>query len=134
MKIRLFALVSLGIVVSMGCHRVSQAPKSAEVDNGNFALVLERSSSGWAARCEFGCRWKEVKMTCENCSVRLDVAGISAPDIVHEVVTGFAFVVSNTDSGWQARGLSGVTWKELAWGCEGGSCRARIDQAGVGGV
>ena len=130
MNVRSIAFAA-GVVALMGCHAPS-TNRVASVPERHFSLVVEHSPSGWAARCNEGCRWKEVKMSCGGCDVRLDVAGISRVDAAQEKVAGFEFVVSRTIEGITARSVAGVRWKSLSRKCDQGTCTARIDETGVG--
>ena len=129
---RVSALTSLVLVavVATGCYKVSQPPAVAPA---HFALVLEHSETGWSAHCEVGCRWSDVTMTCGGCAVRLDVGGIG-PVASERYETGFAFVLAGSGPGWEAKGITGVRWLGLSWQCEQTTCRARIDETGVGSV
>jgi hypothetical protein len=130
MKVRFVAFALVGFALVSGCHRpVSTA--AIAVPESHFSLLLEHSSSGWAARCEAGCRWNEVTMTCSGCTVRLDVAGISEVRATHIKADGFEFTVSRTSDGLAADAITGARWKSLTWNCEEGTCRARIDETGV---
>jgi len=130
MNVRSAAFALIGLALVAGCHRPASTAAIA-VPESHFSLVLEHSSSGWAARCETGCRWKEVTMTCGGCTVRLDVAGISELRAMHTKADGFEFTVSRTSDGLKADAITGARWKSLAWNCEEGTCRARIDETGV---
>jgi hypothetical protein len=130
MKVRAIAFALIGIIL-IGCHGAAPT-RAAAVPERHFSVVVQHSpSSGWAARCEEGCRWKEVKMSCGGCDVRLDVAGISRVDAAQDKVGGFEFIVSRTIEGIAARSVSGVRWKSLSSKCEQGACTARIDESGV---
>ena len=130
MNVRIIALALIGVVLTGGCHRSAPTPITA-VPESHFSLILEHSSSGWAARCEAGCRWKEVTMNCGGCTVRLDIAGISQLGAAQDKPNGFEFTVSRTSKGVMAKAVTGARWKSLSWNCEDGTCRARIDESGV---
>ena len=130
MNDRSHAMALVGAVLTAACHRPMPSPVSAVPEN-HFSMILEHSSSGWAARCEAGCRWKEVTMDCGGCTVRLDVAGISEVRAAHDKANGFEFTVSRTSEGLAAEAVAGARWKTFTWDCEQGTCRARIDETGV---
>ena len=130
MNVRRVAFVMIGIALSAGCHRPASTA-AVSVPESHFSLVLEHSSSGWAARCEAGCHWKEVTMECGGCTVRLDVAGISQLKAAHNNSGGFEFTISRTSKGLVAEAIAGARWKSLTWNCTEGTCRARIDETGV---
>ena len=99
-----------------------------------FAIVLQRSTTGWSARCAVGCSWREAAMICDSCEVRIDDSGIG-PANIREGTSGFAFTLRPTGDGWAARGVTGVHWRGLSYGCRAFSpCRARISQSGVSGI
>ena len=130
MNARVIAFALMGVVLVAGCHNSTRTAVSA-IPERHFSLILEHSPSGWAARCEAGCRWKEVAMTCNGCTVRLDVAGIYQLQAPHNESDGFEFTVSRTRDGLAAQAVAGARWKTLTWNCAQGACRARIDDAGV---
>jgi hypothetical protein len=120
--------ILLAVVVMTGCHRV---PEVATAPVHHFAIVLERSATGWSARCETGCAWTEVTETCAGCDIRLDATGISRAYPARPGAEGFEFVVSGERQGWSARAVRGVTWVTLSWTCTTATCRARVDETGV---
>jgi hypothetical protein len=130
MNVRALAFVLIGVALTASCHRPASIVTVA-VPESHFSLVLEHSSSGWAAQCKAGCRWKEVTMTCGGCTIRLDVAGISELRATHRKADGFEFTVSRTSEGLAAEAVAGARWTSLTWGCKEGTCRARIDETGV---
>ena len=126
------ALITLlAVALTGGCHRT---PAVAAAPLHHFVIVLERSATGWSARCETGCAWTEVSQTCASCDIRLDATGISRGDSARAGTEGFEFIVSGEREGWSARAVRGVTWVSLSWGCTTGSCRARVDETGVSRV
>lgn len=130
MRLRALTTV-LAVVLTAGCHR---APAVTTAPVHHFAIVLERSATGWSARCETGCAWTEVSATCVGCDIRLDATGISRGYPARPATQGFEFIVSGDGQGWSARAVRGVTWVDLSWGCTTAPCRARIDETGVRGV
>ena len=132
MKVRSLVFVIMSVVLT-ACHPSTPAPVAVAAER-HFSLVVEHSqSSGWAARCDEGCRWKKVAMACGGCDVRLDIAGISGVQAPQDKVDGFELIVSRTRDGIAARSVSGAKWKALSWKCEQATCTARIDESGVGG-
>src|SRR5512144_2324952 len=113
MRIRALT-TALAVVLTAGCHR---APAIAAAPVRHFAIVLERSATGWSARCETGCSWTEVSETCVGCDIRLDATGISRGYPARPGTQGFEFIVSGERQGWSARAVRGVTWVDLSWGC-----------------
>jgi hypothetical protein len=99
-----------------------------------FAIVLQRSESGWTARCVSGCEWRDVASICDSCEVRIDDSGIGRAN-TREGASQFAFTLRPNRDGWEARAVNGVHWRGLGFGCRSfGPCRARINQAGVRGI
>lgn len=124
------ALVTvLAVVLTAGCHRASAGPVAPL---HHFSIVLEQSATGWSARCETGCAWTEVSESCKGCDIRLDATGISRGYPARAGTQGFEFVVSREREGWRALAVRGVAWVNLTWGCTTASCRARVDETGVG--
>ena len=130
MRLRALATL-LTVVLTAGCHR---APAIVAAPVHHFAIVVERTATGWSARCETGCAWTEVTETCVGCDIRLDAAGISRGYPARAGIGGFEFIVSSERDGWRARAVRGVTWVTLSWGCTSASCRARVDETGVSRV
>jgi hypothetical protein len=126
---RMRALTTLlAVALAAGCHR---APAVGTAPVHHFAIVLERSATGWSARCETGCAWTEVTETCEGCDIRVDATGISRGYPARPGTEGFEFVVSGERQGWSARAVRGVTWVTLSWTCPTATCRARVDETGI---
>jgi hypothetical protein len=119
------------LILATACHKTQYPVAAAPAESGHFAVILERSATGWAAHCEAGCQWTDVAMSCEGCDVQLDASGI-ARAYPSPAPKGFAFVVSNTRDGWTARGIQGVRWQKLSWNCGAVGCRGRLDETGVG--
>jgi hypothetical protein len=131
MRPHALAAALAALVLAAGCR----SGRSREPAPTSFAMIVERSASGWRVQCERGCRWTEVSMQCAGCEVRLDAAGIARADAPAAAGTaGFAFVLSAADRGWAARGVRGVRWTALSWTCGGAVCRGRLDESGVSGA
>ncbi len=139
---RYTSLVAGGLLAAAANHpaRLPRAAAPVPPPEPRFALVLEHSGSRWAARCEAGCRWTEVTITCPGCAVRLDAAGVQPAAAPRDTALPFAFELRAAPSGrpggsgWVARGLAGVRWVELSSACGAPVCRARVDEAGVRGL
>ena len=101
-----------------------------------FVLELAHSwETGWTARCAKGCKWKELTATCADCRIRLDDSGVRPPAARdHEEPAKFAFEIQARETGWEAKGISGLKWTKLSWDCGKAGCRARIDESGVRGL
>ena len=125
----------LAAVLIAGCHRAPVVAAAGAAPGQHFAIVLERSATGWSAHCEVGCAWTNVTETCAGCDIRLDLTGISRGYPAHAGTQGFEFVVSSERDGWRAEAVRGVTWEKVSWTCRGTTtCRARVDERGVSRV
>jgi hypothetical protein len=136
MRIRFLNTV-LAAVLMAGCSRAPavETAGAAPAPVPNYAILLERSATGWSAHCEAGCRWTDVTETCAGCDIRLDATGISRGYPARAGTQGFEFVVSAEREGWSAQAVRGVTWTNVSWGCPGTTtCRARVDETGVSRV
>jgi hypothetical protein len=127
MRMRAISTI-VAVALVAACHR---APAIAPAPVNHFAIVLEQSATGWTARCEAGCMWKEVTETCTGCDIRVDATGISRGYPARAGTQGFEFVVSHERNGWTARAVRGMSWVNLSWTCPASSCRARVDETGV---
>ena len=100
-----------------------------------FSLVLESTATGWAARCDSGCRWQRLSFTCERaCAAIVDANGVRAVTVAVEEDAAFRFRVERTQRGIQATSTAGTAWRTLTWHCANQSCRARVDGLGVSGA
>jgi hypothetical protein len=133
MRIRAFAAAALAVFLTTACHKPSSTVAAASAKEAHFAVVLERSATGWAAHCEAGCQWIDVTLACQGCDVQLDASGISRAFLA-PAPKGFAFVLSDAKGGWTARGIQGVRWQKLSWNCGANLCRGRLDETGVKSV
>jgi hypothetical protein len=132
MNIRSLAVA--GVLVAVAISACKPTPEVASVPApapGHFALVVERSTTGWAAKCEVGCGWTDVAMRCADCAVQLDATGIGRVQAINSPANGFVVLLSGKDGGWQAQGLAGTAWQSLSWTCSVSPCRARVDETGV---
>ena len=129
MRIRALPSVAFALLLVAGCQR---APAVTTAPVRHFSIVLEHSATGWAAHCETGCAWTDVSRTCVGCDARLDASGIAPGYPARAGTTGFEFVLSGERNGWTAVAVRGVTWETLSWTCSASTCRARIDETGVG--
>ena len=127
-------LVSLlaGLALVGGAHA---APSPSMDAPAAFSLVLESTATGWAARCDSGCRWQRLSFDCErSCAAVIDANGVSRAGTVGEERAAFRFRVERTEQGVRATSAAGTAWVALAWSCASGSCRARVDGYGVSGL
>jgi hypothetical protein len=131
MRVRRVALLILVTSIIAGACQPLRTQNQAR----HFSLILDHSAPGyWAARCETGCKWQTVSMTCSNCAVQIDETGIGPSD-TRNTNHRFAFVIRDIDGKWQAKGVSGVHWLDLSYGCSNRTpCRARVDETGVAGI
>ena len=119
-----YAVIAVGAVLLMGGRHASSP---------HFALTLEHSAQGWKANCDTGCAWREVSMSCGGCEVRLSSLGIDRAGTPEISRGGFAFTLSDSAGGWQAKDVRGTRWATLSYACPQAVCRARIDETGVRG-
>ncbi len=132
MRIRALVATMLAVFLATACHKPSSTVAGASPgESAHFAVVLERSPTGWAAHCEAGCQWIDLSMACQGCDVQLDASGIARAALA-PAPKGFAFVLSDASGGWTARGIQGVRWQRLSWNCGADVCRGRLDETGVG--
>jgi hypothetical protein len=133
MRIHAVATFAVALLLTTACPKKSYVVAAAPAEPAHFAVILERSPTGWAAHCEVGCQWTDVTMSCNGCDVQLDASGIALA-YPSPAPKGFAFVVSDARDGWTARGIQGVRWQNLSWSCSAVVCRGRLDETGVGSV
>jgi hypothetical protein len=131
MRVRFLVASVVVAVICSACHRAPLVATTATSPSRHFALVLEHSAGGWSAHCDMGCRWTDVTMSCSDCAVQLDATGIGLVGAAEHTTDGFAFVLSGKGAGWEAQGVTGVSWQTLSWDCGAAVCRARIDETGV---
>ena len=136
MRIHALATLVVALILTTACPKKSYVVAAAPTEPGHFAVILERSPTGWAAHCEVGCQWTDVTMSCNGCEVQLDASGIAGIALANPspAPKGFAFVVSDARDGWTARGIQGVRWQNLSWSCGAVVCRGRLYETGVGSV
>src|SRR5262245_30338098 len=64
---------------------------------GHFRIVLTRSDGGWSARCDTGCAWHELSVSCPSeCLVLIDTYGVSTNATSARGSVSFAFVLRPT--------------------------------------
>jgi hypothetical protein len=98
-------------------------------------MVVESTPTGWAARCDKGCRWRELSFGCERaCNAVIDANGIVTLATLRPDSAAFGFVVEHTPTGVRATTRGGTIWQGLGWDCGADSCRARVDEYGVSGI
>ena len=78
MKARIRIILALVSLVTMGLVWNAWASPAREVSH--FVFSIETQSDGsFKARCESGCRWKELHYSCEGkvpCCSRVDEQGV----------------------------------------------------------
>lgn len=98
----------------------------------DFSLVLESTPTGWAARCDSGCRWHELSFSCEGaCGAIVDGNGLVTAVTPRFDSSAFRFRVERTGAEVRATARTGTAWRTLSWGCTTDRCRARVDAYGV---
>jgi hypothetical protein len=118
-------LAGIALVIGAGQTQTTrQAPAS-------FNLVLESTPTGWAARCDSGCHWTTIALTCaRSCDATIDANGVG-PRAARFASPSFAFKVERTGREVRAIARTGTAWQALTWTCFLDPCRARLDASGV---
>lgn len=125
----MFRLLLAGIALAIGAGSVRTATPSPIP---SFSLVLESSTTGWAARCESGCAWQRLSFGCERaCAAIIDANGVATVGAQRLDSAAFRFRAERTPSGIRATSKGGTAWEKLGWSCRLNPCRARIDASGV---
>lgn len=124
-------VVALGaMLMSAGILSPPMPPAGAMA---SFRIALERTSTGWAARCDSGCAWQSVTYTCRSsCAIVIDEFGVRGAPGKPSEGAAFSFRLAPEAKGWRATDATGTAWRELAKGCALLPCRAVIDEHGVG--
>jgi len=125
-----YLAVSLASALCFVACSKTPIPSIAPAQN-HFSIVLEHSAQGWRASCEAGCRWREVTMSCGGCEVRLTSIGVGPASSFDPKEATFAFTLTDSGSGWEAKAPRGTYWLALSSGCAQTTCRARVDETGV---
>ena len=100
-----------------------------------FSLMLESTVTGWAARCDSGCRWEQFSLKCAHaCSAFIDATGVNTVATPRFDSSAFRFRVERTTAGVRATAQTGTAWQALAWTCRLNPCRAHVDAYGVSGI
>jgi hypothetical protein len=120
--------ISMALVGVLGAARTAAAPAT-------FSLVLESKPGGWAARCDSGCRWREVSFSCERaCGAIVDANGLVTLATADLDPSSFRFIVERGDGVVRATARNGTAWDNLTWSCTTDPCRVRVDAYGVSGI
>ena len=126
-------LLTLLTGMALGSSTIPQPASVAAL--GHFRLVVERSDSGFVARCEAGCTWKEIAFRCAaDCQVLIDANGVALNPKAKLAPSPFAFHLQPTLDGWTAKSVTGTAWITLSYGCATFVCRARVNEFGVSGL
>ena len=116
------------LVAGLGVAPMARAPVA-------FSLVLESSATGWAARCDSGCRWRQLSFSCERaCGAVIDANGVAHLATPSLDSASFRFIVERSAGEVRATARSGTAWQTLTWRCALDPCRAHVDAYGVSGV
>jgi hypothetical protein len=120
-----------GLTLVMGCASVLGG-QGREQSVASFSMILESADAGWSARCDSGCHWREVTLSCEGqCSAIVDAYGVGSPLARRSEDTPFAFRIEHMPNGVRAHSLGGTAWMTLSWTCVSSPCRARINENGM---
>lgn len=100
-----------------------------------FQLMLERTATGWSARCDSGCSWTKLSASCLlRCHVTIDNNGVTLGTRKVAETATFSFVLTRTASGWSAVSQKGMAWRALTLDCGPRVCQAILNGFGVWGV
>jgi hypothetical protein len=123
------ALASIALVAGLGAAPAPPAPAA-------FSLLLESSADGaWAARCDSGCRWRELSFRCERaCGAVIDANGLVTLATAGIDSSSFRFIVERSADEVRATARNGTAWQTLTWSCTLDPCRVRVDAFGVSGI
>ena len=121
--------VLLGVALVIGAGTATTATRPTAQ---SFSIVLESKPTGWAARCDSGCRWQQLSFGCENaCGAIIDANGVVTLASPPLDSAAFRFRVERTPTGVRATAQTGTAWQTLNWSCRLDPCRARVDASGV---
>lgn len=128
-------VLTVSIAVVLGAVAATNATTTRQRSPAAFSLVLESTASGWAARCDSGCRWKELSFGCARaCGATIDANGVLTLNAPPTEAAAFRFNVERSPNGVRASAKTGTAWELLTWTCRLDPCRARIDGYGVSGI
>lgn len=123
-------------VIALGAMLMSAgilSPPVPPAEPASFRIALERTSTGWVARCDSGCAWSAVSYTCRSsCAIVIDEFGVRGVPGKPSEGAAFSFRLEPEPKGWRATEAAGTAWREHAKGCASLPCRAVIDEKGVG--
>jgi len=126
-------LVAVAIVALAGMSATKPAGRPAEPVA--FSIVLTTTPTGWAAKCDAGCRWKELGFSCATaCPAIVDANGVVTLASPRPEPTAFSFTVRHDHNGAQATSRGGTVWTTLGWDCRQSPCEVRVTETGVSGA
>ncbi len=100
----------------------------------HFRITIDRSDSGFVARCDTGCTWTALSLSCDaRCRPLIDANGVYLSPVASPRQAPFAFRFEATANGWKAESVRGTAWLALSYGCGPDNCAAWIDEFGVHG-
>jgi hypothetical protein len=121
-------LVSLALLASQAPSVRAQSATPLP----HFSITVESRPTGWAARCDSGCKWTQLSFECaRGCGAVIDASGASPIGASRPDSAAFAFTVQHDTAGVRARSRAGTAWKTLTWDCGANSCAAHVDEFGV---
>jgi hypothetical protein len=98
-----------------------------------FSILLTTTPTGWAAKCDTGCRWKELAFSCRSaCPAIVDANGVVTLASPRPEPTPFSFTLRHEHNGAEATSRGGTAWKTLTWDCRESPCQVRLTETGVG--
>src|SRR6476660_884459 len=97
----MFRAFLAGVVLVIGTSHVTTPTAQAPV---GFSLVLESTATGWAARCDSGCHWTHLTMSCAPSRYATTDANGVGPRAARSASPPFAFNVERTGREVRATG------------------------------
>jgi hypothetical protein len=125
-------LLLLLATAGFGQPRSPSPPAPAPL--AHFRLSIERSDSGFRARCITGCTWTALSASCHaGCKALIDANGVYLNPATQPAPSPFAFRLEPTATGWKAESVRGTAWLGLSYSCGSPGCAAWVDEFGVRG-
>ena len=125
-------LRTLFVAAAIATTQSSGSFAQAAVTPAAFAIELTSTPTGWSARCDSGCTWRNASFDCARvCSAVVDANGLTTRAELRTDSASFMSFVERTGSGVRAISRKGTAWSTLTWSCLLANCRAHVDGFGV---
>ena len=109
-------------------------PSATQSSVANFSVTIEVTPTGWAARCDSGCAWRELAFECRvACDAIIDSNGLVTAATLRPSTASFRMVLVRGPRGIVAHSRQGTAWSQLGWSCENTGCSAEVTGYGVSG-